>query len=426
MHHIGLICPEYSGHLNPMRTLGRHLQRWGYRVSLIARPDAQPRAVAARLGYVAIGTTEFPRGSLARRQAELGRLTGLRAIRFTINELHQASSVILRDAPAAITAAGVDALLVDQAAPAGGTVADKLGLPYVTVCNALALDRDSLVPPPLTAWHYRPTAMGRVRNRLGYALMERLARPVVAQIATQRVRWGLPPLRTSQDLVSPLAEIAQQPAAFDFPRGSVPPVFHHTGPFHDATSGDAVPFPFERLSQQPLVYASLGTLQNRLHHIFHCIAAACADLDVQLVVSLGSSDQVRPPNLPGDPIVVPYAPQLALLDRAALVITHAGLNTTLEALSRGVPLVAIPITNDQPGVAARIVWTGVGTMLPVARLSVPRLRASIRQVLADARFRGNAARLQAAIAEADGLRRAVEIAETALVTTSPVVRAAGI
>jgi UDP:flavonoid glycosyltransferase YjiC (YdhE family) len=89
-------------------------------------------------------------------------------------------------------------------------------------------------------------------------------------------------------------------------------------------------------------------------------------------------------------------------------------------------LVAIPITNDQPGVAARIVWTGVGTMLPVARLSVPRLRASIRQVLADARFRRNAARLQAAIAEADGLRRAVEITETALVTTSPVVRAEGI
>ena len=43
-------------------------------------------------------------------------------------------------------------------------------------------------------------------------------------------------------------------------------------------------------------------------------------------------------NLPGAPVVVNYAPQLDLLSRAALTITHAGTNTTLAALSFGVPL----------------------------------------------------------------------------------------
>lgn len=44
----------------------------------------------------------------------------------------------------------------------------------------------------------------------------------------------------------------------------------------------------------------------------------------------------------GDPVVVRYAPQVELVKRAAAVITHAGLNTVLETLAEGVPLVALP------------------------------------------------------------------------------------
>src|SRR2546422_7887921 len=76
--------------------------------------------------------------------------------------------------------------------------------------------------------------------------------------------------------------------------------------------------------------------------------------------------------LAGEPIVVEFAPQLELLKRAALCITHAGLNTALECLSNGVPMVAIPITNDQPGVAARIEWTGTGEMVSVIGIATDR------------------------------------------------------
>ena len=77
------------------------------------------------------------------------------------------------------------------------------------------------------------------------------------------------------------------------------------------------------------------------------------DSNRDFVISLGGGlDPVRLGQLPGDPIVVSYAPQLEVVKRAALVITHAGLNTVLESLAEGVPLVAIPLGNDQPGVAA--------------------------------------------------------------------------
>jgi zeaxanthin glucosyltransferase len=126
----------------------------------------------------------------------------------------------------------------------------------------------------------------------------------------------------------------------------------------------------------------MGTLQNKSDRIFRIIAEACQDLEAQLVISLGGGlDPTALPSLPGNPLVVKYAPQLELLQKASLNITHAGLNTALESLSYGVPMVAIPITDDQPGIAARIAWTGVGEFLSSSRLSASKLRTVIQKVL---------------------------------------------
>src|SRR6187399_380667 len=83
---------------------------------------------------------------------------------------------------------------------------------------------------------------------------------------------------------SKLGQIAQQPREFEFPRRSIPENVHFTGPWHDPSARPAVEFPFEKLDARPLIYASMGTLQNRQKHIFGIIAEACAGLDVQLVL----------------------------------------------------------------------------------------------------------------------------------------------
>ena len=80
MPHLGLICPELSGHLNPMTTLGRELQRRGHRVTLIARPDARIKVESRGLEFSSVG--DFPAGSMARTTAQLGQLGGFSAIRF--------------------------------------------------------------------------------------------------------------------------------------------------------------------------------------------------------------------------------------------------------------------------------------------------------------------------------------------------------
>ena len=82
MPHLGLICPELSGHLNPMTTLGRELQRRGHRVTLIARPDARIKVESRGLEFSSVGDKDFPAGSMARTTAQLGQLGG--SVRFDL------------------------------------------------------------------------------------------------------------------------------------------------------------------------------------------------------------------------------------------------------------------------------------------------------------------------------------------------------
>ncbi|MDJ0572906.1 MAG: glycosyltransferase, partial [Pleurocapsa sp. MO_192.B19] len=95
-------------------------------------------------------------------------------------------------------------------------------------------------------------------------------------------------------------------------------------------------------------------------------------------------------------------------------------NTTLESLSNGVPMVAIPIATDQPGVAARIAWTGTGEVVPLGKVSVEKLQKAIRQVLTGDSYKKNALRLQEAIKQAGGVSRAADIIEQVIATGKPV------
>jgi zeaxanthin glucosyltransferase len=421
MTHFGILCPTANGHLNPMTTLGSELLHRGHRVTLFGFPDAASTTLASRLEFQSLAENEFPLGWNQESLSKLGKLSGLAAFRYTIDLVAQVSTEILAQAPALIQKAGIEALLVDQVSPEGGSIADVLNLPFITVCSALMLNREPNIPPICTPWQYSPTWQGRWRNQLGDRLIDLAAKPIENIINEYRRRWKLPVAKLPNDYYSQLAQLSQQPAEFDFPRQDLPPTFHFTGPYHNPATRQPVSFPFEQLTGKPLIYASMGTVQNRLLEVFQIIASACAGLDAQLVISLGGGANPESlPQLPGNPIVVGYAPQLELLQKATLTITHAGMNTTLESLSNGVPMVAIPVANDQPGVAARIAYTGVGEVVALKELSVAKVRSAIVKVLTQESYRKRAIEMQGAIVRSGGVQKAADIIEQAVLTGKPV------
>jgi zeaxanthin glucosyltransferase len=87
----------------------------------------------------------------------------------------------------------------------------------------------------------------------------------------------------------------------------------------------------------------MGTVQNGNADVFRTIVAAVPKHKAtQLVLSIGNvlrPEQIGP--LPKNAFVVNHAPQLELLKKASVCITHAGFNTVLEALTQGVPQVSI-------------------------------------------------------------------------------------
>jgi MGT family glycosyltransferase len=160
----------------------------------------------------------------------------------------------------------------------------------------------------------------------------------------------------------------------------------------------------------------MGTILNGQVDVFRTIVAAVAkNKDLQLVLSIG--DQVDPKQIgpvPNNAIVVKRAPQLELLKQATVCITHAGLNTVLESLAQGVPELAIPITYDQPGVAARIAHKRTGVITSLDKLNADHLAFLLNKVLTDPTYRDNARKLQKAIAEANGLSVAADLIEESL------------
>jgi zeaxanthin glucosyltransferase len=411
MIHFGIVTPPVPGHIHPFAALGRELIARGHRVTCFQLADLEQKIVEEGLEFHRVGVGDFPPGSLRGWLDALGRRKGFAALRYTIGAACRMTAMTCRELPNAVGTAGVDALLVDQMEPAGGAVAERLGLPFVTVCNALLMNRDPIAPPPFSSWRYTDAWWARLRNRVGYAVSDRLTKPIAQAVSQYRREWKLPALASPDDSFSRLAQICQMPREFDFPRAALPTVFHYVGPLRGGAPRP-VEFPWDRLDGRPLVYASLGTLQNSREPLFRTFAEACRSLDVQLVISHGGGlTEQEATGLPGTPLVVSYAPQVDLLAHAALTITHAGLNTVLDSMANGVPVVAVPITYEQPAIARRVEWAGAGRVIALNRLTPSRLREAAQAVLERPGYRAAARRLAEATRNAGGTRRAADIVE---------------
>jgi zeaxanthin glucosyltransferase len=415
MSHFGMICPNTVGHLNPMLALADALRSRGHRVTffLLGHPPASVRDAGFEVRP--LGGTVLPADAYQSEIQQLGLLQGRAALKHTFALSARSASAIMANGSPEVRTAGVDALLVDQVTSAGGTVADELGLPFVTVCNALLLNPDPEVPPFFTHWQPKDAWWARLRNRLAWDRLDRLYTPVLSLIRARRQELGLPVPKRIAEVWSSRLQISQQPEAFEFPRLELPKQVRFVGPLRLPAGYSTVPFPWERLDGRPLIYASLGTLQNRVASNFRALAAACAGFDAQLAISTGNGLAPKAlGELPGDPLVVPFAPQAELLRRAALAVTHAGLNTALDALAQGVPMVAVPVTNEQPGIAARIAWVGAGEVCRQRQIMPQRLRPLVERVLQDSSYRAAAAGMREAIRASGGAPRAAELIEQSL------------
>ena len=413
---IGFLSLPMSGHLNPMTALARKIQSRGHEILFFGIHDVEPFTHAANLPFVPFCEEDYPTGSITKIFGTVATLQN--------NDdwkQHMITPSLLRVMPDGLRKKleenRVDAMVIDKGHLFMELVPMSLGIPYVHIWTILHMDFSGASPVCVFPWPHETTQEAHARNIAGVKQVQRLFAPAADSAKIYAEKYGLQidwddPRATH----SKLAEITQTPREFDFPNIPWPATFHYAGPFHDDDGREDIPFPWERLNSKPLIYASLGTLVNGIEKIYNAILTAMASLpSTQLVLSIGNNvnANVLSP-VPAGAIIVRKAPQIALLKRAALCITHAGINTVLESLAQGVPMVALPITYDQPGIAARIAYHGVGEFIAFENLTANRLLESIRKVLDDSKYGNKARYLQQIIADTQGLDAAASIIEQAL------------
>jgi len=243
MSHLGMLSFPGTGHLHPLTALGRQLERRGHQITVFQVADAETLVRAAGLGFSPIGSADFPLGSLRAQDQCLGRLQGTKALGFIFERFCRHSAVVLRDAPHAMRAAGIDALIVDCAEFAGGTVAERLGLPFVTVILTLPLNLDPEVP--FCGFHagLERSVGARLRTAAGNARVRALASGLCGLVTGQRQAWGLQPKTSLDSFYWTWRRLRRCPRALIFPNAICRPSSITPGRFWTQAPGVQWLFP---------------------------------------------------------------------------------------------------------------------------------------------------------------------------------------
>jgi zeaxanthin glucosyltransferase len=416
---IAFVAAPFSGHINPISALARRFAKRGHDVLFVSTEEARPTAVASDLQFIPYAPQAYPYGAIAKATEEISKLEGPDAFTGISNLLTDLQKTQFKELPSLLREIAPDGIGLDTVPLTLGLIPMHLGIPYVHVSCGFHGDFSGFTPHCFFDWRHEETPEALARNKRGIQRLLEILKPRLVLAEEYAFSLGLSDLDFNDPLIgiSKFARITQVPKIFDFKNPHQFPQFAYTGPFHDGEGRPPIDFPWDDLTGEPIIYASMGTVHHGLTSVFKTVAKIVGGRSgYQLVMAIGPAvdiDAVRL-ELPSSSsaIIVRYAPQVELLKRSALFVTHAGLNSTLESLSQGVPMVAIPVSSDQPGIAVRIEYANVGKFAPMKELTTERLASLVDEVLTSPIYYQKVQAIKQVLAKENGIEKAVDILES--------------
>jgi UDP:flavonoid glycosyltransferase YjiC (YdhE family) len=307
------------------------------------------------------------------------------------------------DVVAALDAERFDAVLADGLLLGALVGAEARGIPAAALVGSFYLVPSRVRPPAGRIPPARGT-LGRVRDRMGFALSNLLWDGGLRRLNDARAEYGLDPLAHLWSQWDRVARVLMLTgSAFDDPPPNAPNV-RYVGPMlEDLLAEGALELP---PGENPLVVVGLSSSYMDQSHLLGRITQALASMPVRGIITTGPA--IDPIEVPAtaNVFVVRSAAHTELIPKADLVITHAGHGTLIKAIAAGVPALCIPLGRDQPDNAARAARHGVGVKVS-ARSDAAAIAYAIRKMLSEPSYRAAAAAL--------GERIRAEISSGALV-----------
>ena len=405
--HFGLLILAFESHLIPFLSLAGELQQRGHQVSYFAATDSIAAGKAAGVNIIECASYLHTQEQQSQKVADGNKL----AIKYE-NYLLAVDSWLEKNSHT------LDFFIIDSFHHFLYLLGEKYHIPYLLIDTTIPALFSSEVPPLSQTWSYSDSLFSRIRNHGINTLYKFFIGMLHGDQKLQNKYadlWGLPRSQEWGDMRKALAWVTQIPEAFEFPRRDKDK-YTYTGPWINPSRRIKIDFPWESLNDKPLIYSALGTLLNNQTEVYRTIVNACSMIDCQLVLSVGPSipEEVLQDFQNQHPqfIFVRKAPQVELLQRATLFITHGGANSVLEALQTGVPMVAIPLGNDHPTIAARIAYHKLGLYVPLKKLQPQELHQAVIEVLNNIKFyRENVLAFSQMIKENPGLTIAAQAIE---------------
>ncbi|WP_159500226.1 glycosyltransferase [Microbacterium sp. 18062] len=417
-----LASSPIHGHVGPVLQVGAALLDRGHDVTMLTGTRFRDAVERRGLSFEPLpGRADFDDRDPDTVIPDRESYTGIRRAQYEIRSLFvETIPDQFRAVSTLVSDLSPDAVLVDNAfAGAIPLTRDPGPRPVVAALGVTPLSQSDVgvaphglgLAPARTAWdRWRYRAMGVLAQKVLFRGVQQAARRVHAEIG--------------RTLDFPIMEVAGRydlffqtgPRALDYPRPRLSPNVSYVGVIpQDPTAGESPTWWGDLDGSRPVVHVTQGTIDNLdFGRLVRPTLDALADEDVLVVVSAGgrAASEIGP--LPANARASSYLRYDRLLPCADVFVTNAGFGGVQAALSHGVPLVLAGVTEEKPEVTARVAWTGAGIDLRTGTPSPDAVRAAVRRVLTEPRFRTEARRLRDDIARhrtideiEQGLARAV-------------------
>ena len=374
-HHISIINIPAYGHVNPTLALVEKLCEKGHRVTYATTEEFAPAVKQAGASPLLYQTTINVEPERIKEMIEKNE-TPISILKESLEILPQLEELYQNDQP--------DLIVYDFIAFAGKLFADKLNVPAIRLCSSYAQNESF---------------------QLGSEEMLKQLKQAEADFQVYLEKENLPAVSFEHLAIPGALNIVFMPKSFQIKNETFDERFCFVGPSLGKRGEQESLLP--ETGNRPLMLISLGTAFNAWPEFYRMCIDAFRNSDWHVVMSTGIS--IEPDSLgdiPDNFTVRQRVPQLDILAKADLFVSHGGMNSTMEAMNAGVPLVVIPQMYEQELTARRVDELGLGVYLPKEEVSVSRLQKAVQDVSGDKEMLSRVKDMQKDVKEAGGAEKA--------------------
>ncbi len=405
MARIALVNIGMHGHVNPTLGLAEELVRRGHEVFFLSTPEFEAsikKTGATFLSYPSVIGTRIAETAKIQALATLAENAPPESASM-MQKFGEEFQVTLAPLWEALKKVKPELIINDFASLAGKIIAETLNVPLVKFFTTYASNQ-----------HYN--LLKESFAKYDFPSLEVFA-AFQAQIDEACSNLGL----NSINLMKSMTEIEDHNLVF-MPKHFQP--LHETfdgrfkfvGPsFQKRPLGEHIKLLSKSPEDAPLLLISLGSLFHEWPEFFRDAIKAFGNTSWQVVMGIGSRLKVEDlGEIPSNFTVTPHVPQVELLEIASLFISHGGMNSTMESLAFGVPLVVIPQIEEQEITAKRVHNMKLGRYVPRKDVTAQTLLKAVQEVAQSAEIAGNVSHMQRQIDAAGGPIAAANYVEAVL------------